>query len=89
MSKSRLIGCCGVAIVLAACGGGGGGASDTAATPQAQVEYVPAAASKDTATFAGWMKEMSAQALDGKDAMNTSTFSATVQDDADPVAAPL
>ena len=87
MSKSRLTWCCSVAAVLAGCGGGGGG--DTAASAQLQVEYVPAAASEGTAKFAGWLKQMSAESLDGKDAMNTSTFSATVQDDADPVTAPL
>ena len=88
MSKSGLTWCCSVAAVLAGCGGGGGG-GDTPAPVQAQVEYVPAAASEGTATFAGWLKQMSAESLDGKDAMNTSTFTATVQDAADPVAAPL
>ena len=88
MSKSRLMWCCSVAAVLAGCGGGGGSA-DTAAVAQSQVEYVPAAASEGTAKFAGWLKQMSAESLDGRDAMNTSTFSATVQDDAEPVAAPL
>ena len=87
MSKSRLTWSCSLAAVLAGCGGGGGG--DTVASAQPQVEYVPAAASEGTAKFAGWLKQMSAESLDGKDAMNTSTFSATVQDDADPVAAPL
>ena len=88
MSKSALTWCCSVAAVLAGCGGGGGG-GDTPAPVQAQVEYVPAAASEGTATFAGWLKQMSAESLDGKDAMNTSSFTATLQDDADPVAAPL
>ena len=87
MSKSRLTWSCSLAAVLAGCGGGGGG--DTVAAAQPQVEYVPAAASEGTAKFAGWLKQMSAESLDGKDAMNTSSFSATVQDDADPVAAPL
>ena len=87
MSKSRLTWYCSLAAVLAGCGGGGGG--DTAAAAPSQVEYVPAAASEGTAKFAGWLKQMSAESLDGRDAMNTSTFSATVQDDADPVAAPL
>jgi hypothetical protein len=87
MNTSRLTWCCSVAAVLVGCGGGGG--SDTAAPAQAQVEYVPAAASEGTAKFAGWLKQMSAESLDGKDAMNTSTFTATLQDDADPVAAPL
>jgi hypothetical protein len=89
MNKSTLMWCCTVATVLAGCGGGGGGgAGETAAAP-AQVEYVPAAASEGTATFAGWLKQMSAESMDGRDAMNTSTFKPTLQDDADPVAAPL
>ena len=88
MSKSRLMWCCGLAAVLAGCGGGGG-SGDTAAAAPPQVDYVPAAASEGTAKFAGWLKQMSAESLDGKDAMNTSTFSATLQDDAEPVAAPL
>ena len=88
MSKSRLTWCCSVAAGLVGCGGGGGGA-DTASPAPAQVDYVPAAASEGTAKFAGWLKQMSAESLDGKDAMNTSSFTATLQDDADPVAAPL
>ena len=88
MNKSRLIWCCSVATVLVGCGGGGGGVADTTAAPAA-VEYVPAAASESTAKFAGWLKQMSTESMDGKDSMNTSTFTATVQDDADPVAAPL
>lgn len=88
MNNSSLMWCCGVATLLVGCGGGGGGPSDTATAP-AQVEYVPAAASKDTATFAGWMKQMSVESMDGKDSMNTSTFTPTLRDDVDPVAAPL
>ena len=88
MNKSSMMWCCGVATFLVGCGGGGGGPSDTA-TPPAQVEYVPAAASTDTATFAGWMKQMSVESMDGRDAMNTSTFTPAVRDDEDPVAAPL
>ena len=88
MNRSTLMWCGGVAIVLLGCGGGGGG-TDTAAPTQAQVEYVPAAASKDTATFAGWLKQMSTESMDGKDAMNTSTFTPTVQEDVEPVPAPL
>ena len=89
MNRSTLMGCGGVAIVLLGCGGGGGSSSDTAAPTQAQVEYVPAAASKDTATFAGWMKQMSAESMEGRDSMDTTTFTPAVQDDVDPVAAPL
>ncbi len=88
MNRSTLMWCAGVAIALLGCGGGGGG-TDAAAPTQAPVEYVPAAASKDTATFAGWMKQMSTESMEGRDSMDTTTFTPAVQDDADPVAAPL
>lgn len=89
MKNSRLIWCCSVATVLVGCGGGGGAGADTAAAPaQAQAEFVPAAASEGTATFAGWLKQMATESMEGKDSMNTSTFKPTLQDDADPVAAP-
>ncbi len=89
MNKSSLMWWGGVATVLLGCGGGGGGGADMAAPAQTQVEYVPAAASTDTATFAGWLKQMSTESMEGKDSMNTSTFMPAVQDDVDPVAAPL
>ena len=89
MSKTVWILCACAAVVLAACGGGGGSA-DTAAPPAAQgVEYVPTAASDGISVFAGWLKQMSAESLDGKDSMNTSTFTLTVQENTEPVAAPL
>ena len=73
--------------LLAACGG----SSSAAATPAVQesVEYVPAAASDGVSVFAGWLKQMSTESMDGKDAMNTSTFTPTVQEDVEPVPAPL
>ena len=88
MSKTIwvLSGC--AAVVLAACGGGG--SSDAAAPSATQgVEYVPTAASDGISVFAGWLKQMSAESLDGKDSMNTSTFTPTVQENTEPVAAPL
>ena len=73
--------------LLAACGGGSG--AQTADAPaQQSVEFVPAAASDGVAVFAGWLKQMSTESMDGKDSMNTSTFTATVQEDAEPIAAP-
>ena len=88
MSKSSLMLCCGMALLLAACGGGGG--SDTAAPPaQSSEEYVPTAASESTSTFAGWLKQMSTESMEEKDSMNTSTFTPSVQEDVEPVAAPL
>jgi hypothetical protein len=74
--------------LLAGCGGGGG---SSAATMPAQdsVDYVPTAASDGVSVFAGWMKQMSTESMDGKESMNTSTFTPTVQEDADPVAAPF
>jgi len=74
--------------LLAACGGGS--SSEAAAAPvQDSVEYVPAAASDGVSVFAGWLKQMSTESMDGKDAMNTSTFAPTVQEDVEPIAAPL
>jgi hypothetical protein len=73
--------------LLTACGGGGGG--DSAAAPAVDsTEYVPAAASDGVSVFAGWLKQMSTETMDGREAMNTSTFKPTVQEDTDPVAAP-
>lgn len=73
--------------LLAACGGGG----SSAAAPPAQdsTEYVPTAASNGVSAFAGWLKQMSTESLDGKESLDTSTFTPTVQDDVEPVAAPL
>ena len=74
--------------LLAACGGSS--SSEAAATPAADsVEFVPAAASDGISVFAGWLKQMSTETMDGKDSMNTSTFTPTVQEDTEPVAAPL
>ncbi|KNZ34348.1 MAG: hypothetical protein AD742_02980 [Methylibium sp. NZG] len=75
--------------LLVACGGGSGGTAAAPPPAQQSVEYVPAAASDGVSVFAGWLKQMSAESMDGKDAMNTRTFTPTVQDDAEPVAAPL
>ena len=87
MSKSSLMLCGCVAVLLAACGGG---SSDTTAAPAPQsVDYVPTAASESTSVFAGWLKQMSGLSLESKDSMNTSTFTPTVQEDTEPVAAPL
>ena len=88
MSKPGLMFCGCVALLLAACGGGGG--SETTAPPATDgVEYVPTAASEGISVFAGWLKQMSTESMDGKDSMNTSTFTPTVQEDVEPVAAPL
>ena len=75
--------------LLAACGGGSGSTEAAAPPAQQSVEYVPAAASDGVSVFAGWLKQMSTESMDGRDAMNTSTFTPTVQEDAEPVAAPL
>ena len=83
-SNLMLSGC--MVALLAACGGGGGG---TPAAPQESVDYVPTAASQGVSVFAGWLKQMSTESMDGRDSMNTSTFTATVQEDVEPVAAPL
>jgi ABC-type glycerol-3-phosphate transport system substrate-binding protein len=72
--------------LLAACGGGSGSATASAEPPQ--VEFVPLAASEGTVTFAGWLKQMSGESMENRDSMNTSTFTPTLQDDADPVTAP-
>ena len=74
--------------LLSACGGGGGSGSAAAPTEPA-VEYVPTAASQGVSVFAGWLKQMSTESMDGRDSMNTSTFTPTVQEDVEPVAAPL
>ena len=74
--------------LLAACGGGSGSA-EAAPEASASVEYVPAAASDGVTAFAGWLKQMSTEVMDGKEAMDTSTFAPTVQDDTEPVAVPL
>ena len=87
MHKSSLMLCGCVVMLLAACGGGSADTAVTAAPDS--VDYVPMAASESTSVFAGWLKEMSGQSLESKDAMNTSTYTPTVQEDADPVAAPL
>ena len=89
MHKSSLMLCAAALALLAACGGGGGGSDTTVAPAPQGVEYVPTAASEGVSVFAGWLKQMSGQSLESKDAMNTSTFTPTVQDDAEPVAAPL
>ncbi len=74
--------------LLAACGSGS--SAEASAPPvQESVEYVPAAASEGVSVFAGWLKQMSTESMDGKDSMNTSTFTPTVQEDVEPVAAPL
>jgi hypothetical protein len=73
--------------LLTACGGGGSGSAAAPAEPV--VDYVPTAASQGVSVFAGWLKQMSTEAMDGRDSMNTSTFTPTVQEDAEPVAAPL
>lgn len=73
--------------LLAACGGGSGSAT-ASAEPPPQVEFVPLAASEGTVTFAGWLKQMSGESMENRDSMNTSTFTPTLQDDADPVTAP-
>jgi hypothetical protein len=73
--------------LMAACGGGSG-TSSAIPTEQA-AEFVPLAASESTMVFAGWMNDMSKQALDNRDSMNTSTFTPSVQEDTDPVAAPV
>jgi hypothetical protein len=87
MSKTQLMMACTVAALLAACGGGSG-TSSSAPTEQA-ADFVPLAASQGTAVFAGWLNDMSKQSLDNRDSMNTSTFTPSVQEDADPVAAPV
>jgi hypothetical protein len=74
--------------LLAACGGGSSAAAGPTPT-QDSVEFVPAAASDGVTAFAGWLKQMSTESMDGKDAMNTSTFTPTVQEDVEPAAAPL
>ncbi len=90
MSTFKLMMGCGVATLLAACGGSGGGAVDASAAPTAAaVDFVPAAASDSTAVFAGWLKQMSGESMENKEAMNTSTFTPKLQDDADSVVAPL
>jgi hypothetical protein len=73
--------------LLSACGGGGSGGA--AAPTEPTVEHVPTAASQGVSVFAGWLKQMSTESMDGKDSMNTSTFTPTVQEDVEPVAAPL
>jgi hypothetical protein len=74
--------------LLVACGGGSSSEAAPAPAPDT-VEYVPAAASDGVSVFAGWLKQMSTETMDGKDSMNTSTFTPTVQEDTEPVAAPL
>ena len=88
MRKSSLMTCVGVALLLTACGGGSESATATTPAPQS-AEQVPAAASEGISVFAGWLKQMSGQSLESKDSMDTSTFKPTVQDDTEPVAAPL
>lgn len=80
--------------LLTACGGGGGGTDaaavgvDAGAASTVQAENVPAAASQGISTFAGWLKQMSGQTMDNRESMNTGSFTSTLQDDAESIAAP-
>jgi hypothetical protein len=87
MSKMKLLIVFAVAALLGACGGGNG--TDGSGPSEQAAEFVPLAASESTAVFAGWLNDMSRQSLDNRDSMNTSTFTPSVQEDADPVAAPV
>jgi hypothetical protein len=91
MSTMKLLMACTVTALLGACGGGSGnGSGNSGSVPTEQAaEFVPLAASDGTAVFAGWLNDMSKQTLDNRDSMNTSTFTPIVQEDADPVAAPV
>ena len=88
MSKFRFLLCACAAVQLTACGGGSGTSTAVAPEIAASVEYVPLAASDGITVFAGWLKQMSTESMDGKDSMNTSTFIPSVQDDVEPVPAP-